>query len=137
MHSCRPAAWSRWHRRLSLVALVALLLPPLGIVSTAAPATPVAPSKEIKPLFDVTINHEFPKPRETFDEVLKLVQANYYTDQLDEKSLWWGAIQGLLRQLDCVLGVERFGSDDVEQLLGFPVPLPSGDVVMRIVIGKV
>ncbi|OGV73377.1 MAG: hypothetical protein A3K19_24480 [Lentisphaerae bacterium RIFOXYB12_FULL_65_16] len=75
--------------------LMCLALTLFAGVSRAAPAA----NKEIKPLFDVKIDHELPNPRETFDEVLKLVQQNYYTDQVDDKSLWWGAIQGLLRQL--------------------------------------
>ena len=54
---------------------------------------------DIKPLFEPRVEHEFSQPRETFEEILQLIQEHYYTDQIDEKSLWWGGVQGVLRQI--------------------------------------
>jgi len=68
-------------------------------VLLAAVAVTRVHGKEIKPLFDVRIDHEFANPQETFEEILALIQKDYYTDQIDEKSLWWGAVEGVLRRL--------------------------------------
>jgi carboxyl-terminal processing protease len=55
--------------------------------------------RTIKPLFDVRIDHDFPEPEASFREIMALVEENYYTDQIDEKTLWWAAVKGMLRQL--------------------------------------
>lgn len=57
------------------------------------------PRKSIPPLYPVQIEHEFPEPEATFREVAALVREQYYTDALDEKSIWWAATKGLLRHL--------------------------------------
>jgi carboxyl-terminal processing protease len=61
---------------------------------TSAPAR-AAPA----PLYPVQIDHDFADPEATFREVVALVCEQYYTDTVDEKTLWWAATRGLLRQL--------------------------------------
>lgn len=65
-----------------------------GAAETPAPARPGLP-----PLYPVQIEHEFADPEATFREVAALVREQYYTEALDEKSLWWAATKGLLRQI--------------------------------------
>lgn len=57
------------------------------------------PRKRIPPLYPVQIEHEFAEPEATFREVAALVREQYYTDAIDEKSVWWAATKGLLRHL--------------------------------------
>ncbi len=51
------------------------------------------------PLFQVQIDHKFPKPDKTFEEVKKLILENYYSDKITEKALYWAAINGMLRHI--------------------------------------
>jgi len=81
--------------RLRHPALVALLLGAVG----APPGMQAQERQEVHPLFKVQIEHEFPDGRETLDELMQLILENYYTDNVDEKSLWWGAVKGMLRQI--------------------------------------
>jgi len=59
----------------------------------------MAPNEGPKPLFEVTIDHDFPNPDESFKEVMELLLDNYYTTQLRDKDLYWAAIQGMLRHV--------------------------------------
>ncbi|MCA8967050.1 MAG: PDZ domain-containing protein, partial [Planctomycetes bacterium] len=67
--------------------LVLLLLP----VMVAAAETP--------PLFPVGAPSPYPAPRETFEEVQRLILDNYYSPTIDEETLWWAATRGMLRQV--------------------------------------
>ncbi|MBI1375514.1 MAG: hypothetical protein GC159_22610 [Phycisphaera sp.] len=60
----------------------------------AAPAAKVPP-----PLFDVTVEHDLPDAKATFEEVRKLMLDNYYTSTLTEDALYWAAIKGMLRHV--------------------------------------
>ncbi len=52
-----------------------------------------------KPLFPVGLNHEFPQSKKTFEEVKNLIMQNYYSDEITEDTLYWAAIQGMLRHI--------------------------------------
>jgi carboxyl-terminal processing protease len=68
--------------------------------SLAAAADDPAPARRrIPPLFPVQVEHEFGDPEGSFRELVALVRENYYTDTIDEKSIWWAAARGLLRHL--------------------------------------
>jgi len=54
---------------------------------------------QIRPLYPVQVEHEFGDPEGSFRELVALVRENYYTDTVDEKSIWWAATKGLLRHL--------------------------------------
>lgn len=54
---------------------------------------------EVNPLFKVTVDQDFPEAKATVEEIIALVLKEYYTDQIDEKSLWWGAVEGVLRRI--------------------------------------
>jgi len=56
-------------------------------------------AEEVKPLFNVTIGHEFPEAKATVEEIIGLVLKEYYNSQVNEESLWWGAAEGILRRL--------------------------------------
>ena len=83
---CAPP-W--WHAAVAAALLLAL---PGG--AQKSPAT-----QKVAPLYNVRIAHDFPDPEETFQEVRKLILENYYTDDLDEQSLLWAAIQGMLTHI--------------------------------------
>ncbi len=91
------AATSRpgWH---PLPAVLALLC--AGVLTPAAeePASP-AGRPRIPPLFPVQVQHEFGDPEGTFREVVALAREHYYTEGLDDTTVWWAATRGLLRQL--------------------------------------
>ncbi len=53
----------------------------------------------IKPLFPVDLNHEFPESKKTFEEVKNLIMQHYYSDEITEDALYWAAIQGMLRHI--------------------------------------
>ncbi|MBN2451116.1 MAG: PDZ domain-containing protein [Lentisphaeria bacterium] len=53
----------------------------------------------IPPLFPVRIEHDFGDPEKTFREVMDLVKAQYYTDDVDDRTLWWAALKGILYHL--------------------------------------
>jgi carboxyl-terminal processing protease len=70
----------------------------LGLL--AAAAQPAAPTRQSPaPLYPVQIEHDFADPEATFREVVALVREQYYSDTVDEKSIWWAATKGLLRQI--------------------------------------
>ncbi len=52
-----------------------------------------------KPLFPVSIDHEFSNPDEVFEEVRTLILNNYYTTQITDADLYWAAIKGMLRHI--------------------------------------
>ncbi len=70
-----------------------------AVVLASGLCTAVALAGDVKPLFKVAIDHEFPNGRETVDEVVELILRDYYTDKVNEESLWWGAVEGILRRL--------------------------------------
>ena len=78
-----------WH-----VAAAATLLLALPGGAQKSPAT-----QNVPPLYGVRIDHEFPDPDQTFQEVRKLILENYYTTEIDDKSLLWAAIQGMLAHI--------------------------------------
>lgn len=52
-----------------------------------------------RPLFPVRLDHEFPEAEETFEEIKNLILKNYYSDDITRETLYWAAIQGMLRQI--------------------------------------
>ncbi len=52
-----------------------------------------------KPLFSVQLDHRFPEPAKTFDEIRKLILENYYSPDITENVLYWAAIRGMLRHI--------------------------------------
>ncbi len=58
-----------------------------------------AETSKQKPLFPVSIDHEFPNAEESFNEVLDLILSKYYTTSLSEKDLYWAAILGMLQKI--------------------------------------
>lgn len=70
----------------------------LWIAAAAATARGEEPA-EHKPLFPVRVNHPVPRAAETFDEVRRLILENYYTGDIDEQTLYWAAIEGMLRRI--------------------------------------
>lgn len=52
-----------------------------------------------KPLFPVRLDHPMPRAERTFNEVKKLILEHYYTDDIDEQTLYWAAIEGMLRRI--------------------------------------
>ncbi len=71
------------------------------VLSAVLPISGLAADEKgkIGPLFDVAITHDFPDPDTTFAEIMDLIESQYYADEIDEKSLWWGAIEGMLRHI--------------------------------------
>lgn len=53
----------------------------------------------IAPLFPIKLDHEFPEPAETFEEVKSLVLNHYYFAGISEGALYWSAIEGMLRHI--------------------------------------
>jgi len=85
-----PGRQRLWYRCLVLLGAGAWT----ALAQTGAPAR-----KPIPPLYPVQIEHDFADPEATFREVAALVREQYYTDAIDEKSIWWAATKGLLRHL--------------------------------------
>lgn len=52
-----------------------------------------------KPLFPVRLDHPMPRAERTFNEVRQLILEHYYTDDIDEQTLYWAAIEGMLRRI--------------------------------------
>ncbi len=69
----------------------------LWLAGAAAPAA--AGADKPKPLYPVRIDHAFPDAKAAFEETMRLILENYYTDEIDEKTLYWGAIRGMLAQI--------------------------------------
>lgn len=76
------------------VAVAATALLALPGRAQESPAT-----QKVAPLYSVRVDHEFPDPEQTFQEVRKLILENYYTVNLDDTSLLWAAIQGMLAHI--------------------------------------
>jgi len=53
----------------------------------------------LKPLFPIQLNHEFPEPKESFENIKDLIIKHYYNSGISEKALYWAAIQGMLRHI--------------------------------------
>lgn len=104
---------SLWHLA---VALLFLLLPPWSIAIatpiSGPPATatahgaarepdqaPAAKQQVVMPLFPVKIGFNFPDARSSFDQTMKLILEQYYTDSVDTETLYWAAIKGMLVHL--------------------------------------
>jgi len=83
------------NKRLKLTAAGVFLL----FFISLAPWCRAGEEKNIKPLFPVGLNHEFPKSKKTFEEVKNLIMQNYYSDEITEDALYWAAIQGMLRHI--------------------------------------
>lgn len=49
------------------------------------------------PLFPIELAEEFPKAKQTFNEVKQRLLKHYYSDRLNEDALYYAAIQGMLR----------------------------------------
>lgn len=79
---------------LAVVAVIALA----AEIASAAETPPTAPAGP-PPLYPVRIDHAFTNPEESFREVVSLVREHYYSDAIDDASLWWAATRGLLRHL--------------------------------------
>ncbi len=58
-----------------------------------------AETNKQKPLFPVSIDHEFPEAKESFNEVFDLILNHYYTTSISEKDLYWAATLGMLRKI--------------------------------------
>ncbi len=73
----------------------------LLVLMLAAPVTARGgeQQKSYPPLFDVRIDHSFPDAEKSFSDVKDLILKNYYTKEIDEESLYWAAIQGMLRHV--------------------------------------
>ncbi|NKC13156.1 MAG: hypothetical protein GKR94_13435 [Gammaproteobacteria bacterium] len=86
---------TRWRHapRLTVLALLGLW------IAAAAPAQAKSPAGFDTPLFDTTIGFDFPDARATFDEVRNLLLDKYYSRALDEQSLYYAAIKGMLRRI--------------------------------------
>jgi len=52
-----------------------------------------------KPLFSVSIDHEFVDAKKSFEEAMQLILDNYYTASINETDLYWAALKGMLRHL--------------------------------------
>jgi len=61
----------------------------------AAPATPA----EVAPLYPITIPFAFPNGKAAFEESKKLILENYFSPTINEETLYWAAIRGMLRQI--------------------------------------
>jgi carboxyl-terminal processing protease len=70
----------------------------LLFVSCAAPSA-AGEAVHQKPLFPVKVTHPVPEARQTFEEVRKLILDSYYSSEIDEASLYWAAIKGMLRHI--------------------------------------
>ncbi len=91
------AGFLRVRRHAARLAVAALAL---GVCPIPVAAQAPAPARQGQPpLYPVQIEHEFADPEATFREVVALVREQYYSDTVDEKSIWWAATKGLLRQL--------------------------------------
>ena len=51
------------------------------------------------PLFDTRLGFEFESAPEVFAEVRELILERYYSPELSEQTLYWAAIQGMLRHI--------------------------------------
>ncbi|MBW1841383.1 MAG: PDZ domain-containing protein, partial [Deltaproteobacteria bacterium] len=80
---------------------MAKLISCLVFLSAVLPGTsfPAGNQTAFKPLFPVEIEHDFPEPEKTFENVKNLILEKYYSDDITEKALYWAAIQGMLRHI--------------------------------------
>ncbi|MBI9077975.1 MAG: PDZ domain-containing protein [Desulfatibacillum sp.] len=70
----------------------------IGVFFMACPS-PAGTDSAYEPLFPIELNHDFPEAEKTFQEAKDLILENYYTAGIDEKALYWAAIQGMLRYI--------------------------------------
>jgi len=59
------------------------------------------------PLFPVAAPQAFPDAARAFEQTRQLILENYYSDTIDEESLWWAATHGMLRQISPPKDPER------------------------------
>lgn len=79
--------------RTAFLSLAALAV----ILAAAAPcAAAEAPGQ---PLFPVGLGFKFPGGRQAFDEARALILKNYYSPEIDEETLYYAAIAGMLRRV--------------------------------------
>lgn len=76
---------------LLLILLILLILFPPSALTKEGP--------DQKPLFPITLDHDFPEPEKCFQEVKKLIMKNHYTSRVSEADLYWAAIKGMLRHV--------------------------------------
>ena len=81
-------------RKRNLVALMVAV----GSILVACPS-PAGNEPAFEPLFPIELKHDFPDAEKTFQETRDLILKNYYTAGIDEKALYWAAIQGMLRYI--------------------------------------
>lgn len=62
---------------------------------------------ETSPLFAVDAPQPFPDSASAFEEARQLLLDNYYSENIDEESLWWAAVRGMLRQVSPAEDPER------------------------------
>ncbi len=75
--------------------LVSLLIVPLNTYAKQSDGG----RPHYPPLFALQLHTDFPKPRETFQELLNLVRDNYYSDVITEETLYYAAMEGILRSV--------------------------------------
>ncbi len=88
-------------RGAAVVIAAAIALAALPATAAEPPPPPPTPSTPAgpPPLYPVRIDHDFANPEASFREVVSLVREHYYTDAIDDASIWWAATRGLLRHL--------------------------------------
>lgn len=84
-------------RRLRMTIPAAVLAAALWLAPSPAAAED-GPVPQIS-LFPVRIEHGFPRPEATFDEVRRLILDHYYAEEIDSATLYWAAIEGMLRRI--------------------------------------
>ena len=70
----------------------------LGFVAFSPPATSTEHAKYAA-LFNVATHSDMPSPKQTFDQIFQLLLHKYYSDELDETSLYYAAAVGMLRHV--------------------------------------
>ena len=76
------------------ILLTAVLLQGLAPLARGAEAGEAG-----KPLFPVALDVKFPRAKQSFEEVKELILKNYYSPEIDEETLYWAAIAGMLRRI--------------------------------------
>ena len=64
-------------------------------------------AEEAPPLFPLQSPQPFPDGASSFEEARRLILDKYYSDRIDENSLWWAAVRGMLRQVSPPQDPER------------------------------
>jgi carboxyl-terminal processing protease len=73
--------------------------PKIKVLNPKTPAAKSAAPAAIAPLFPVALPFEFPNAKAAFEETKKLLLENYYSTSINEETLYWAAIKGMLRQV--------------------------------------